>query len=51
MAAAVLFAESGGDVGMMGRTKSKLDDVVKEVKGPVGGGLPPTRASFRLKKT
>jgi len=33
-ATALLFSESGADVGIMGRTKSKLDDVVIEAKGP-----------------
>ena len=33
-ATALLFSESGADVGIMGRTKSKLDDVVAESKGP-----------------
>lgn len=33
-ATALLFSESGADVGIMGRTMSKLDAVVNESKGP-----------------
>jgi len=33
-ATALLFSESGADVGIMGRTKSKRDTVVNEEKGP-----------------
>jgi 3-oxoacyl-[acyl-carrier protein] reductase len=35
-ATALLFCEEGAKVGIMGRTASKLDDVVKEAKGPGG---------------
>ncbi len=33
-ATALLFSESGVDVGIMGRTESKLDGVVQEAQGP-----------------
>ncbi|MCH7518923.1 MAG: SDR family NAD(P)-dependent oxidoreductase [Candidatus Dadabacteria bacterium] len=33
-ATALLFCEEGAKVGIMGRTASKLHDVVKEAKGP-----------------